>query len=80
MTIGPDGGQLSVFTESQLDTIITIYQGNEEIAEDDDSGDNYDARIGQRLEPGTYHLKITCLGDDHPEDNRYTLRVSRTGN
>ncbi|AEF80080.1 hypothetical protein [Leadbettera azotonutricia] len=67
--------------DSELDSFMELYNSdNDKIAEDDDSGDNYDARIRQRLEPGTYYLKISCLGDDPLEDNRYTLRVTRTGN
>jgi hypothetical protein len=50
------------------------------IDDDDDSGSNYNPRIRRSLEPGTYYLKIRCLDSDLPEDNRYTLRVTKTGN
>ncbi|GHT65415.1 hypothetical protein FACS1894110_07230 [Spirochaetia bacterium] len=73
VTIGPDGGQLSVFTESRLDTIITIYQENEEIAEDDDSGSGGNARVNIIVNQGDYYIKVSELDG---RSGRYTLCTS----
>jgi hypothetical protein len=67
--------------DGRLDSYMELYNDDYDIiAEDDDSGSNYDARIQQRLEPGTYHLKISCLDDDPIDDDRYGLQIIKTGN
>ncbi|MDR0568198.1 MAG: DVUA0089 family protein [Spirochaetaceae bacterium] len=63
--------------EGDLDTYIELYDSEGEfIDDDDDGGDDYDARLRVRLDPGTYFILITTLDDDPLEDNAYTLSVS----
>ncbi|AEF83579.1 putative tyrosinase [Treponema primitia ZAS-2] len=64
-------------SDSLLDSYLELYDANENsIAENDDDGDSLNARIRQRLEPGTYLIKVRTLSSDPLADNRYTLRVS----
>ena len=70
----------SVAADSWLDSCLELYDSNENlIGEDDDSGDEYDAFIRVRLDPGTYYIKVFCIDDDPLEDNRYTLSVQMGG-
>ena len=58
----------------RLDTYIELFDSNlNSIAEDDDDGEGYDARLSLRLESGLYYLKVTCL-DDEP-DEAYTISI-----
>jgi hypothetical protein len=57
-----------------LDTYIELYdQDFNEIDENDDGGDSYDARLSVRLQAGTYYVKVECL-DENP-DQPYTLSI-----
>ena len=50
---------LTVQTRGNIDTVMYLYDRNGNlIAEDDDSGEDYNARISQRLNPGTYFIEI----------------------
>jgi hypothetical protein len=61
-------------TSNNLDTYLELYDDEEElIAEDDDSGESYDALISTRLVPGIYYIKVSCLDSD-PQD-KYILSV-----
>ena len=68
-------GRLTVFTESNLDTIMRIYnaQGTE-IAWDDDSGEGFNARISISVAAGTYTISIR--GYSSRDTGPYTLRTS----
>jgi TolB-like protein len=62
-----------------LDTYLALYDNNETLmGEDDDSGEDRDARISTWLNPGTYFIRVSCLNSE-PLGNRrqYTLSVSR---
>jgi hypothetical protein len=76
-----EAGVYTIYTQAndgELDSYMELYDDEYDlIADDDDSGGNYDARIRLRLEPGTYYLKIRCLDVDLIEDNRYTLQITR---
>lgn len=65
--------QLLVYTEGRLDTLLTLYdsRGNE-IADNDDSGDGYNARISLFVPEGPVYIKV-----DNYEESRgaYTLFV-----
>jgi hypothetical protein len=59
---------------ANLDTYVTLYDsGNNYIDEDDDGGEDMDARLSVQLQPGTYYVKVTCLNDD--PDQPYTVRI-----
>ncbi|MDR2516606.1 MAG: PPC domain-containing protein [Spirochaetaceae bacterium] len=61
---------------TEQDTYLELLDSSEEvIAEDDDSGDTYDAYISVDLQPGTYYIKVSTLDRD-PAGN-YVLSVTR---
>jgi len=51
---------LMIWTEGNTDTCLKLYdsQGNS-VAEDDDSGDDGNAMLSERLDPGTYYIEVT---------------------
>jgi hypothetical protein len=52
-----------VQTRGSLDTYLYLYDNNGNLLEeDDDSGDNYNARISTRLSTGTYYIEVKGLG------------------
>jgi hypothetical protein len=60
----------------RLDTYIELYDSNRNsVDEDDDGGEDMDARLSVRLPAGTYYLKVECL-DEEP-DQPYTISVDR---
>jgi hypothetical protein len=61
-----------------LDSYIGLYHyddAGEYIAEDDDSGNNYDACLRVELEAGEYCLEIYCMSDNPLSNNAYTLSL-----
>ena len=67
-------GRLIAYTESNLDTVMRIYNDQgQEIAYDDDSGDGLNARIDTNVPAGTYTIEVRGYwsGDVGP----YTLYV-----
>jgi hypothetical protein len=71
--------EISTFAaDGRLDSYLELYDSNENlIDEDDDSGGNLDALIRIRLNPAIYYIKVSCIGRDPLDDNRYTLSVQR---
>jgi hypothetical protein len=67
----------TVAADNYLDTLIELFNVKEElIAQDDDSGGNWNALLSIRLDPGTYYLRITTVDKDPLENNNYILSVS----
>jgi hypothetical protein len=65
-------------SESSLDTYLELFTGEQDpITEDDDSGDNYDARIRWQLNAGTYLIRVHPLASDPMPSNRYILTVTK---
>jgi hypothetical protein len=65
-------GALTAYTEGTLDTIILMYDGNHNLlAQDDDSGDNGNARVSAGVTPGTVFLRVSAYDG---QLGRYTLR------
>ncbi len=64
---------------SSLDTYIELYdEDGEYLDENDDGGNNLDARLRIYLEPGTYYILTSSYGDfDDPES--YTLTITTSG-
>ncbi|WP_010255636.1 PPC domain-containing protein [Treponema primitia] len=55
----PAAGRLTVYTESRMDTLLTLYDGEGEIIdEDDDSGNGGNARISRDVPAGTVYIKV----------------------
>jgi hypothetical protein len=52
------GAQLTAYTEGRIDTLLTLYDnGGNEIAADDDSGDDYNARLSAFVPDGPAYIK-----------------------
>jgi hypothetical protein len=63
---------LIVYTEGDADTWIAVYNSSAKlIAEDDDSGDDYNARISIQVPAGTYYISVDFYGGFKP----YILHV-----
>ena len=63
---------LIVYTEGEADTKVAIYNSSARlIAEDDDSGDDYNARIDVQVSAGTYYIRVDFYGESAP----YVLHV-----
>ncbi|MDR2019604.1 MAG: PPC domain-containing protein [Treponema sp.] len=59
--IPAEGGQFTAGTGGHVDTFITIYDGDgNEIAEDDDSGDRYNARVSVLVSGGPLYVRVTA--------------------
>jgi hypothetical protein len=70
----PGNGRLTVYTESDLDTVLTLYDSNEEIIDqDDDSGSGTNARISTPVPAGTVYIEVRELENDR---GRYTLHLT----
>ena len=64
--------RLVVYTEGEADTKVVIYNSSAKlIAEDDDSGDDYNARIDIQVSAGTYYIRVDFYGESSP----YVLHV-----
>jgi hypothetical protein len=70
--IPQEGGLLRVYTAGSRDTILKLWDRNELLAEDDDGGDGYNARIASVLVAGTYYIELTELNGSQ---GIYTLHV-----
>ena len=63
---------LVVYTESDTDTRLAVYDSSAKlIAEDDDSGENLNARINVQVSAGTYYIRVFFYGESAP----YVLHV-----
>jgi hypothetical protein len=59
---------------ARLDTYVELYDSsNSYIDDNDDGGEDMDARLSVQLQSGTYYVKVTCLNDD--PDQPYTIRI-----
>ena len=59
---------------NRLDTYIELYNSEmNSIGEDDDGGENLDARLSINLNTGLYYLKVGCLDSD--PDQPYILNI-----
>ena len=67
----------TIAADNYLDSYIELYHADTEeyIADDDDGGDSYDARLRVELEPGDYFLGIYCWDDNPLSNNDYTLSL-----
>ena len=64
---------VTLYTTGPVDTFMTLYNSDgERMTDDDDSGDDYNARIEETLEPGTYFLELSGVDESISEDG-YTL-------
>jgi hypothetical protein len=69
----PSEGQLLVYTTGRVDTTLGIYDGNETgLADDDDSGEDYNARLSFPVSPGSLFIKVDTY---EGERGAYTLHT-----
>ena len=66
-------GTLTVETTGPLDTVGTLWQGDEEIATDDDGGDGHNFRLVAPVAAGTYVVEVRGYG---ASTGQYTLDVN----
>jgi hypothetical protein len=71
-----EGGVLTVYTEGNMDTEITLYdEAGSILAEDDDSGSRWNARVSIQTAGGTLYIRVIEVdGDRGP----YTLQTLLT--
>jgi hypothetical protein len=58
LEIPEPGGRLTIYTESRIDTLLSLYDSAGELLdEDDDGGDGGNARISRNVNAGTVYIK-----------------------
>jgi hypothetical protein len=73
-TIPQGGGRFTVYTEGGKDTVLTLFNAaGEQLAEDDDSGSNTNAKIVRDVSAGTIYVQVTELDN---KTGLYTLHFS----
>ncbi|MBB6481683.1 hypothetical protein [Spirochaeta isovalerica] len=73
-----EAGEFLIKTTGPIDTYITLYDRfGEFVAEDDDGGNENNALISQRLDPGVYYVRVTQYEGDGNSEDSYTLSVKR---
>ena len=71
--------EVQIMTYGDADTYIVIYDDDEEpVAEDDDSGSNYNALLRLTLEPGTYYAEVTQIDEYFETDYRLSIQYGFT--
>ena len=65
-------GTLTVETTGSMDTVGTLWQGDEEITTDDDGGDGHNFRLVASVDAGTYMVAVRGYG---ASTGQYTLDV-----
>ena len=62
----PYAGNYVLETKSQFNTYLNLYDSNfNQIGYNDDSGDNYNAKISQNLSGGTYYVRMRMYYSTH---------------
>ena len=69
----PQSGTLTVETTGPLDTVGTLWQGDEEMTTDDDGGDGHNFRLVAPVDAGTYVVEVRGYG---ASTGQYTLDVN----
>jgi hypothetical protein len=63
--------------DNYLDTFVQLFdEDGKLLGEDDDSGGYWNAFFKITLNPGTYHIKVSCIDKEPLEHSEYTLSVS----
>jgi hypothetical protein len=61
-------GVYSIGTRGDLDTYLELYDGDGYLVEENDDGEDFNARIERSLNPGTYYLSVSSYGGAGPDD------------
>jgi len=61
-------GRYLIKTQGNLDTYIELYNGNGDLVEENDDGDDYNAMIERFLTPGTYYINVYPYGSSGSDD------------
>lgn len=73
-----ESGDYIIKTEGSIDTYLSLYDSNGELVlEDDDSGEDNNAFIGESLSEGTYYILVSQYNRDGNTDESYRLSVSK---
>jgi hypothetical protein len=63
--------------DNYLDTFVQLFdEDGNLLGEDDDSGGYWNACLKINLDPGTYHIRVSCIDKEPLEHSEYTLSVS----
>lgn len=62
---------VELFSFGDVDVKASLWQGKKLIAVSDDMAHDWNFRIAQKLQPGTYHLKIERVGKRNDDDYYY---------
>ncbi len=74
ITIPSENSIVRIYTESKLNTIMSLYNGEGElIAEDDDSGHDNNAQIAGDLYPETYYIDVKEINGDTGAYSLYVI-------
>lgn len=74
LKISEAGRYIIDLASADFDAFLRV-SGGETVAEDDDSGGSYNARLALDLEPGEYELRVTAAGT--PESGRFVIWVGK---
>jgi hypothetical protein len=73
LTVPAGGGLLLVYTTSSIDTLLELYDGGEnQLAEDDDSGGDGNARLSVPVNAGTVYIRVSAYNG---QTGRYALHT-----
>ncbi len=62
-------------TDGDIDTYMELYDGQGNLVEENDDGDDYNATIERLLTPGTYYIMVSPYGTASPDDS-YEVTIS----
>lgn len=69
-------GRYLIKTEGELDTYMELYDGNGNMVEENDDGEDYNAMIERNLTVGKYYIKVYPYSSVGPDDY-YELSVEK---
>ena len=73
LTAPPDGQRVTVYTQSSIDTVIELYNKHgEKTVEDDDSGQDNNARVSTSITGGVFFIKVNPYNS---EIGDYILKI-----
>lgn len=71
-------GSYRIQTAGEIDTYMELYDGQGNIIEENDDGDDYNASIERFLSAGTYYIMVSPYGSASPDDS-YEISVKPLG-
>jgi hypothetical protein len=68
-------GTYRMKTDGNIDTYMELYDGQGNLVEENDDGDDYNATIERLLTPGTYYIMVSPYGTASPDES-YEVTIS----